>query len=159
MFKNASNKDDSQLGIGVAAKANVDMGFKAGLDILFVTDKGINSLSPYYDNGLYIFGNKLDFDGTWQHGLHYSPVTNSKLMSVAVNGSYPFSKDVNLFGALGMVSKDDPVGSELNVGCDYLLMDGLHWLTVGAAGQTGKAIDASKNHFVYMLGTQFRADY
>jgi len=156
MFKDAAGKDDSEMGIGIAVKADADLGVKVGADVMYVTEEGIDTLSPYYDNGLYMFGNKLPFDGVQLVGTGYNG--GQAYMSMVLNGSFPFSDNMEFFGAAGMVSVDDPIGTELDLGVNYQLMDNVKCTGVLGVGQTGKAIDADEN-MVYMVGGLVTVEY
>jgi hypothetical protein len=163
MFPENAEGDESEMGIAFAAKADVDMGFKIGADLLYVTEEGINVLSPYYENGLYLFGNKLPYDG-----VQISSSFNGggqAYMSIVGKVAYPFNDKMDFYGAVGMATVDDPIGMELNVGMNYIIMDGFTFNPVLAVGQTGKAIDydpvtgKEDTNMVYMLGGLFKAEF
>jgi len=162
MYK-VAGEDESDLGIAFAAKAEVDMTAKLGLDFLYVTKEGIRkriTLSPYYENGLYLFGNKLPYDGVQIHDdilMPYGPGDDA-YMSIVGKFSYPLNEKTDLFAAAGMASRKDPLGMELNVGVDYRINNFLSFNPVLAVGQSGKAIDADEN-MVYMLGGLLKAEF
>jgi len=155
MFPENAEGDESELGIAFAAKADIDMGLKIGADLLYVTEEGINTISSYYENGLYLFGNKLPYDGV-QIASDYN--WGQAYMSIVGKVAYPFNDKMDFYGAVGMATVDDPIGMELNAGMNYKIMDGFTFNPVLAVGQTGKAIDADEN-MVYMLGGLFKAEF
>ncbi len=155
MFKDAAGEDDSQMGIAFAAKADVDLGVKLGADLLYVTEEGINTLSSYYENGMYLFGNKLPYDGV-QISSGYN--WGQAYMSIVGKASYPMNEKMEVYGAVGMAAADDPIGMELNVGMNYKILDNLTFNPVLAVGQTGKSIDTDES-MVYMLGGLLKAEF
>jgi hypothetical protein len=158
MFKDAAGDDDSEMGIGFALKAGIDVGFKLGMDLLYVTEDGINSYSSYYDNGLILFGNKDAFQGTQIMPAPYDWGTGENCMAFAVSASMPLSETMEVYANAGMVTIDDPIGTELNFGMNYKIAKGLMFCPVLAVGQSGKAIDSDEN-MVYMLGGLLKAEF
>ncbi len=155
MYNEDYYAEDSAMGIAFAAKLGLDAGVKLGADFLMVTEDGINTLSPYYTNGLYLFGNQLPYDGV-QISSDYNWGEN--YMSIVGTAAYPLNEKAEIYGAVGMVSADDPIGMELNVGMNYKLAEKLHFNPVLAVGQTGERIDADEN-MVYMLGGLLKAEF
>lgn len=160
-FKDAAGEDDSVMGIGLAAKAGMDLGIaKVGADLLYVTEDGINSYSSFYDNGLVLFGNNDPYLGT----AIMSPPYNSgqNCMAFALNIQYPFNDVMDFYANLGMVTLDDPVGTELNFGMNYKLADNFMFCPVLAVGTSGEAAEASGDgdeNMVYMLGGLVKAEF
>lgn len=108
---------DDEMGFGAAIKAKADMGvFNVGADILFATENGIATLSPYYMNGLYIYGYGLYNDSVSRYwNTPYSYNTDASLSAVGSIGM-PIMKRCNLFGAAGFVSDE---GFEINAGIEH----------------------------------------
>jgi predicted porin len=166
MFKDALGEDDSEMGMAVAAKVNFDLGAKLGLDLLYVDKKEINTLSSYYVNGLYLFGNQLPFDGV-QICSDYSGwggENGEAYMSIVGSASYAFNGMMEIYGAVGMASAKDPIGTELNVGLNCKIVDKLTFNPVLAIGQTGKALEPDfggeeQTNMVYMLGGLLKAEF
>ena len=156
MWKDALGEDDSQMGMAFAANLGMEAGVKLGVDFLYVTEEGICTLSPYYVNGLYLFGNQLPYDGV-QISSGYDDWAQA-YMSIVGSASYPLNDMMEIYGAVGMASVDDPIGMEFNVGVDYRINNFLSFNPVLAVGQSGKAIDADEN-MVYMLGGLLKAEF
>lgn len=162
--KNTGTSTDSKMGIGVAVKGGMDMGIKIGADILVITEDGLNGYSSYYENGLYIFGNKLAYD-TAQEDL--SPYQNgNSFISAVGTAALPLSEQMEVFGAVGLVSIGDIyAGVELNAGMNWKLMDAITFCPVIALG--GSAFDEdttnddddflSKSH--YLIGGLIKAEF
>lgn len=161
MYK-VAGEDESDMGIAVAAKAEVDMTAKLGLDFLYVTEEGICTLSPFYENGLYLFGNKLPYDGVQIADFIYDPYDGAgeAYMSIVGKFSYPLNEKTDIMAAVGMASWEDPIGMEANVGIDYRINNFLSFNPVLAVGQTGEAWGEDVDgNFVYMLGGLLKAEF
>ncbi|MFO7660694.1 MAG: hypothetical protein R6V77_07260 [Candidatus Cloacimonadaceae bacterium] len=166
MYK-VAGEDESEMGIAFAAKAEVDVTAKIGLDFLYVTEEGINTLSPYYENGLYLFGNMLPYDGVQIHDDIWMPygAGDDPYMSIVGKFSYPLNEKTDIFAAGGMVTKGDPWGMEFNVGVDYRINNYLSFNPVLAVGQTGEGLEPDnllgedQTNFVYMLGGLLKAEF
>jgi hypothetical protein len=159
MFKDELGDDDSELGIAIAAKADVDLGVKVGADFLMATKEGINTLSPYYENGLYILGNKLPYDGVQLDNLIYAPYNAGQAyMSIVGKIGYPISEKMDLNAAFGMASLDDPMGMEVNVGIDYKVIDKLTFNPVLAICMPDEDFWGNDN-MIYMLGGLLKAEF
>jgi hypothetical protein len=133
---------------------------------LYVSENGLDSLSPYYTNGLVIFGINSDFDtscigwGTDSYGAIYN--SGEGFLSLVGTASYTFKEKANLFAAGGFLTRDDPVGMEGNVGIDYEIAPDVHLITIGAAGISGKSIESDydgDNNMVYFFGSQIKAAF
>jgi len=160
MFKDALGEDDSEMGIAFAAKADVDMGLKLGLDLLYVTKEGICTLSPYYENGLYLFGNKLAYDGVQIDDVIYAPYEAGEdaYMSIVGKFGYPVSEKMDVCAAFGMVSRGDPIGTEFNIGMNYKVLDKLTFNPVLAIGMPGEDYWGTDS-MIYMLGGLLKAEF
>lgn len=157
MYK-VAGEEESEMGMAFAAKLGMDAGVKLGVDFLYVTEEGINTLSPYYANGLYLFGNQLPYDGV-QISSDYNWGEN--YMSIVGSAAYPLNEKAEIYGAVGMATVEDPIGMELNVGMNYKLAEKLHFNPVLAVGQTGdrwEGVGADGN-MVYMLGGLLKAEF
>ncbi len=159
MYK-VAGEDESDMGIAFAAKVEADLGFKPGLDFLYVTEEGVCTLSPFHQNGLYLFGNNLPYDDVQIHGWVYAPYDEAgqAYMSIVGKLAYPLNEKTDICAAVGMASWDDPMGMEFNVSLDYRINDFLSLNPVVAVGQSGKAIDSDEN-MVYMLGGLLKAEF
>jgi predicted porin len=168
MYNKDIYPEESEMGMAFAAKLGIDAGVKLGADVLYVSDKGIHTLSSYYVNGLYLFGNQLPFDGV-QICSDYTGWTDDTgkgvaYMSIVGTASYPFSEKLEVYGAVGMAQAKDPIGTELNVGMNYKVVDHLTFNPVLAIGQTGKALEPDfggeeQTNMVYMLGGLLKAEF
>lgn len=112
-----NSPEPDRQGFGAAMKAKADLGaFKVGADILFATENGIDTLFPYYMNGLYIYGIGLYNDSVNRYwSTPYSYNTDTSFSAVGFI-SAPMMSRCNLFGAAGYLSDQ---GYEVNVGIDH----------------------------------------
>ena len=146
---------DDELGFGAAVKANAKIGpIQVVGDLLFATENGIETLSPYYQNGLYIYGFGEHHDGVnlyWDSPYDYP--NNDGVLSLVGNVGFQLCQKSKLFGATGIVTDR---GFELNAGIEYEVIPDLMQLAAyGALGiatesEVGKASDKPTN---YLLGT------
>jgi len=160
MFKDLQGDDDSQMGIAVAAKAEADVGVKLGLDVLYVTKEGICGLSPWYENGLYIFGNKLAYDGIQYDDDVYMPYGEGEdpYMSMVVSAKHTLCEKKEVFVAGGMVQRKEVIGTEFNVGLNVKILDNLTFNPVLAAAIPGEEV-YGKEKMVLMLGGLLKAEF
>ncbi|HOD17513.1 MAG TPA: hypothetical protein PLF50_02080 [Candidatus Cloacimonadota bacterium] len=154
--------DDSKTGVAVSAKVEYENNFKLGGDFLVVTQDGIHTLSPYYVNGLYLFGNQLPYDGV-QISTDYNGWTDEDgdpvaYLSLVGTASYPINNKLDIYGAIGMANADKLIGFEMNMGLNYKVIDHLTFNPVLAIGQTGEQIDHDTN-LVYLLGGLLKAEF
>jgi hypothetical protein len=144
---------DDQMGMGVAVKADADLGMlKVGGDVLFAAENGITTLSPWYQNGLYIYGIGSHHDGVnlyW--GTPYSMNTDSFISAVA-NVSAPMGEKMNLFAAAGMVQDH---GTEINAGIHYQVVEDM--MTLTGYGAYGMHDTNDVNN--YVLGTTLQINF
>jgi hypothetical protein len=169
MFTNAAGDADSEMGIGIAAKAGIDVGVKLGADVLMITEEGITTFSSYYDNGLYLFGNKLPYDGVQISDAAYSQ--GDRYFSGVVTAGMDFSDKIEAFGAVGLVAKgnednkDAYAGFELNAGLNYKITDSIMFCPVIALGGTAYDTDIDdddndlESKSMYMLGGLIKAEF
>jgi hypothetical protein len=168
MYNKDFYPEESKLGIAFAAKAEFDLGVKLGADFLMVTEDGVHTLSSYYVNGLYLFGNQLPYDGV-QIDSGYNGWTDNEgkatgYMSIVGSAAYPINEKMEIMGALGMASASDPIGMEVNVGLNYKIVDHLTFNPVLAVGQTGEGYEPDiagkdQTNMVYMLGGLLKAEF
>ncbi len=151
---------DDEVGLGAAVKAKVDLGpIGAGADLLFATEKGIEVLSPYYQNGLYIYGYGTHHDGLnlyWNDP--YSQNTDTVLSLVGKVNTQIIPR-LNFFAAAGYLLD---AGMEINGGVEVDLIPELLQLSCfGAVGwHEGNDIpskaDGASN---YVLGTSLEVKF
>ena len=143
-------EDYSNGGFAVSLKAGYDFeAAQVGLDFLYTSgDDGsdpesttvFNSIHPYYDNGLEIFGIGINKGAS----VGYVEPGNDGhgLMSVVLNGAYPVNDKLTLkaaFGMLNAVEADETdMGMEIDLGMNYKLYQNLHFDLVGAMAMPGK---------------------
>lgn len=166
MFPENADGDESEMGMALAAKADIDMGVKLGLDFLYVAKEGINVLSPYYENGMYIFGNMLPYDGVQAADFVWAPYTatytggEDAYMSIVGKFGYPLNDRMDIRAAIGMAQWEDPIGMEFNIGLNYKVLDKLTFNPVLAIGQVGKAWGEDRDgNMMYMLGGLLKAEF
>lgn len=124
---------DNELGFGAAVKANVGVGnLSVGGDLLFATENGIVTLSPYYQNGLFIYGLNIHNDALSLYwGTPYSG-NNDTFLSIVGNVKAPLSEKMSAFGAAGYLLDQ---GFEVNGGIEYKVIPNLfHVAGYGAVG-------------------------
>ncbi len=151
---------DDEVGLGAALKAKVDLGaIGAGADLLFATENGIEVLSPYYQNGLYIYGYGTHHDGLnlyWNDP--YSQNTDSVLSLVGKVNTQIIPR-LNFFGAAGYLLD---AGMEINGGVEVDLIPELLQLSCfGAIGwHEGNEIPSKADGATnYVLGTTLEVKF
>jgi hypothetical protein len=137
---------DDQLGFGAAAKVTADLGmFNAGADVLFAGENGLSTLSPYYQNGLYIYGYGDFNDGTnlyWGGG--YTGNADTFLSAVGFFNA-PIGNRMTAFAHAGTVLD---TGVEFNAGVSYDVIPDV--MTVAGFGAYGMHDNDTNN---YLFGT------
>lgn len=147
-------KNDDELGLGAALKANMDMNsFELGADLLVATEYGLTTISPWYQNGLYIYGIGQHHDGLdlyW--GAPYDG--NADLFaSIVGNVKVPLQERLSVFGAAGFLTD---LGMEVNAGLEVgLIRDLLNMQVYGAFGVRDDD-DSTKN---YAIGTSLKLEF
>lgn len=146
---------DDVLGIGGAAKATADLGmFEVGADLLFATGDGLTTISPYYQNGLYIYGYGPHHDGVHLYwGDDYSAANASDDAFISAVGSIkaPIGKDMKAFAAGGLIVDH---GIEINAGVEYgIIQDLMNLAIYGAYGMN----DNDTNN--YMFGSTIKVNF
>lgn len=142
----------TELGFGGALKAKIDMdAFELGMDVLVATENGLTTVSPWYQNGLYIYGIGKHHDGL---NLYWNTPyeANSDLFASLVGSlKAPLNDKMSLFGAAGYLID---LGMELNAGFEYQLIPDL--LNLSAYGAYGIHENETNN---YMIGTSVKIDF
>jgi hypothetical protein len=144
--------DDTEMGFGGAIKAKMDLDMlELGADLLLATENGLSTVSPWYQNGLYIYG-----IGKYHDGLNLywnTPYEGNADMFMSAVGSLraPVSEKIALFGALGFLTD---TGMEMNAGMEYELIPDL--LNMAAYGAYGMHDDETNN---YILGTSMNIEF
>ncbi|MDY0325684.1 MAG: hypothetical protein RBQ87_05855 [Candidatus Cloacimonadaceae bacterium] len=148
------HKDDNESGLGGALKAKLNMNtFELGADLLVATENGLTTISPWYQNGLYIYGIGKHHDGLnlyW--GAPYEG--NSDLFASLVgNVKVPLHERLSVFGAAGFLTD---LGMEVNAGMEVgLIRDLLNMQVYGAFGVRDDD-DSTKN---YAIGTSLKLEF
>lgn len=142
---------EDRIGYGTSLKAAMGLGdIKLGADLLYANEEGLTTLSPYYMNGLYLYGYGALHDGVaihWNDG--YSAGNGSGFLSLAGNARMPLSEKMEAFGAAGFaMTNDDYLGAELNGGLEYEAIKDL--FKVGGFGAL--AFPESGADMNYLLG-------
>lgn len=145
--------DNDEMGFGAAVKADMDMGMmQLGADLLLATENGITTLSPWYQNGLYIYGIGAHHDGLnlyW--GTPYSHNSDTFISAVGKVRA-PMGEKINLFAAAGMVQD---LGLELNGGIEYQVIEDIMSLAGYAAFGSHDTNDVTN----YAVGTTLQINY
>ncbi|MDP2172373.1 MAG: hypothetical protein Q8M98_10190 [Candidatus Cloacimonadaceae bacterium] len=143
---------DSELSFGAAAKANMDLGMmQIGADILYVSEKGLTTLSPYYQNGLYIYGYGPHHDGVNLYWGNYNAPQNANFLSAVASVRMPLNDSMTAFGAFGLLID---TGMEINAGIEINLIPDL--LKLSGYGAYGIHESETKN---YMFGTTIKTSF
>lgn len=144
--------DDTEMGFGAAAKAKLDLeALELGLDLLLASENGLTTISPWYQNGLYIYGIGKHHDGL---NLYWNTPYegNADLFASAVGQIlFPMSEDLALFATMGYLVD---LGMELNAGMEYELIPDLMGMAV--YGAYGMHDDETDN---YVLGTSVKIEF
>jgi hypothetical protein len=125
---------DDEIGIGASIKAGVDLtSIQLGADLLFASENALVTYSPYYQNGLFIYGINIIHDGLdlyWDSNLYDH--NSDALLSAVGSIRFPFKDKYALFAAAGIVND---LGMELNGGLECSVINNLMNLKVyGAVG-------------------------
>jgi len=124
---------DDNMGFGTAVKATADLGaFNVGGDMLFATENGVRTLSPHYQNGLYIYGNGQHHDGLNLYWNVPYDGNNDTFLSLVGSVHAPLNNRISAFANAGLVLDH---GFEVNGGMELqLIPDLLHLAGYAAAG-------------------------
>lgn len=147
-----SDPTDDEIGLGAAAKVKADLGMlEVGGDLLLAMENGLTTISPWYQNGLYIYGIGKHHDGA---NLYWNtPYEGNADMFVSAVGHvrYPFKEDMTMFAAAGYLVD---TGLELNAGIEYEIIPDL--LMLSGYGAFGMHDNETTN---YLLGTTVKVEF
>ena len=135
---------DDEIGIGASVKAGIDLtSIQLGADVLFASENALVTYSPYYQNGLFIYGINAIHDGLdlyWDRNLY----DHNKDAFISAVGSirFPVTDKHTLFAAGGWL-KD--LGMELNGGIESELVKDM--LKLYLYGAWGKNDDSDVNNY------------
>jgi len=106
-----------EFGFGAAIKADATLDkLTLGGDLLFAAKNGLTTVSPWYMNGLYIYGLGLHHDGIdlyWSSPYEHNSKT---FVSIVGKAKYAVTDRLGVFGAAGLLTK---TGIEGNAGVEY----------------------------------------
>lgn len=138
--------DDTEMGLGGAVRAGMDLGMlEVNADVLMATKHGLSTISPYYMNGLYIYGYGAHHDGlTLYWDTPYEG--NADLFMSLVGGVK--ANITEKFSAFGNAGYLIDTGMEVNAGVEYELIPDL--FGIAGYGALGVHDNDTKN---YAIGT------
>lgn len=151
--------DNDEMGMGAAVKADMDMGsMELGADLLMATEKGLTTLSPWYQNGLYIYGIGANHDGVnlyWGFYPPYSRDVFNKDAFISAVGKLraPIKDNLTAFAAAGVLTK---MGWEVNGGVEYDLIQDLMKLSAFGAFANGTEGTKPAN---YVIGSSVNINF
>ncbi|MCK9557016.1 MAG: hypothetical protein PHO85_05560 [Candidatus Cloacimonetes bacterium] len=144
--------DDTETGFGAAVKAKIDMDIlELGADLLLASENGLSTVSPWYQNGLYIYGIGKHHDGLNLYWNTPYQGNTDMFASIVGNVRAPVAEKIALFGALGYLTD---IGMEFNAGMEYELIPDL--LNMAAYGAYGIHDNETNN---YILGTTMAIEF
>ncbi len=140
-------------GLGAAVKANAELGaLEVGGDLLFALENGITTLSPWYQNGLHLYGIGTYHDGLniyWNTPYEFNTDT---FISVVGNVKYALSEKAKFFAAAGLLTD---IGMEANLGLECkLIPDFLSGSCYAALG-----INDSSDQIDMAVGATIKAEF
>jgi hypothetical protein len=141
---------DTEVGIGAAAKADIDVGpvIVSG-DVLFSIENGIAVLSPYYQNGLYIYGINEHNDALNLYWDNPYSNNNDTVLSLVGKVKGDITRNFSAFGAAGILIDK---GFEINGGVEFKLIPDILSLT----GYAALGIGTDDGPTNYALGTTLK---
>jgi hypothetical protein len=144
--------DDTNIGFGGAAKAKADLDvMEIGLDALIATEYGLTTISPWYQNGLYIYGIGKHHDGT---NLYWrTPYTGNSDTFMSLVGSIkaPLNDKIDAFAAAGILTD---IGMEVNAGIEYEIIPDL--FNMALYGAFGSHDNDTAN---YLFGSTLKVEF
>jgi len=144
--------DDTEMGMGGAVKATAGLDMlEFGLDFLMATENGLTTISPWYQNGLYIYGIGKHHDGVNLYWDELYEDNSDAFISFVGDIKAPLSEKVSAFAAAGMLTD---IGMELNAGIEYEIIPDL--FNMAAYGAYGVHDDDTNN---YLLGTTLKLEF
>ncbi|MDY0298718.1 MAG: hypothetical protein RBQ66_02685 [Candidatus Cloacimonadaceae bacterium] len=144
--------NDNEMGFGGAVKAKMDLDVvEIGADLLLATEHGLTTVSPWYQNGLYIYGIGKHHDGLQLYWDTPYWGNNKTFMSAVGKMCVPINENIGLFANLGYLTD---IGMEMNAGMEYELIPDL--LKMAAYGAYGVHDNDTDN---YALGTTMKIEF
>ncbi|MBW6514529.1 MAG: hypothetical protein K0B87_07220 [Candidatus Syntrophosphaera sp.] len=123
--------DSLDAGFGAAVKAKLGLGsVDLGADVLAASKHGIEILSPYYQNGLYIYGYGKYHDGVNLYWDNPYSLNEDLALSLVGSAQASLSPKFTLFGTAGYLLD---AGFEANGGLEYEIISGMMKLAGYAA--------------------------
>jgi len=108
---------NEKLGMGATMKATAEVENMTIIgDVLVAMENGLTTISPWYMNGLYLYGIGSHHDGVnkyWQTPYQYNP---DVFISAVGQLKYGLTEDMKVFGAAGYLTD---LGLEVNGGVEY----------------------------------------
>lgn len=149
-IQNDGNNTDFGMGGLVRAGLDLDM-FEVTADVLLATENGLTTISPYYQNGLYIYGYGAHHDGL--NLLWGEPYENNNdfFMSLVGGLKANISEKFRAFGNAGYLID---TGMELNAGVEYELIPDL--FDIAGYGAFGIGDNDVNN---YAIGTTLKLKF
>lgn len=144
--------NDDKIGIGAAVKAKLDLtDFVLGADVLVAAKNGLSVISPWYHNGLYIYGIGEHHDGLNLYWNNPYTLNSDFFASMVGEIKVPFKYDMQFFGHAGYLID---TGMEVNAGLEYELIPDL--FNMALYGAFGLNDDETKN---YAFGTTLKLEF
>lgn len=146
------SKNDDELGLGGAAKIKLDMdAFELGADVLVATENGLSTISPWYQNGLYIYGIGQYHDGLELYWDTPYQGNTDLFASLVGNVSIPLKENLSAFAAAGYLMD---LGFEVNAGVECTLIPDL--LNLQVYGAFGVHDNEANN---YAIGSSLKIEF
>ncbi len=117
-FDFQSAREETGFGVAVKVDAELDQ-LELGADLLFAGENGLTTVSPWYQNGLYLYGIGEHNDGLnhyWNTPYQYNGDT---FMSLVAKMKYALTPKAQFFAAAGLLTD---TGMELNGGLRYQII-------------------------------------
>jgi len=151
-YNPVNQKVEGDLTFGAALKADIDIAaLEVAGDVLYISENGLNTLSNYYQNGLYLFGMGEFHD--WL-GLWWGASGNDDYLGLTAQAKYEIKPGMKLFGAAGMVLN---TGMEVNGGLEMCLVPDL--LILAMYGAYGLLDDDVNDKDSYALGSTIKQTF
>lgn len=157
-FVDVQMGNDTNIGFGGAAKVAADLDIiEAGVDALLATKYGLTTISPWYQNGLYIYGIGKHHDGTnlyWDTPYEGNADT---FISLVGHVKAPLNDKMKAFAAAGLLSD---IGLEANAGIEYeIIPDLFHMALYGAVGLHNDDDTVYEENLNYLFGTTLKVEF
>lgn len=152
LFMDMQMNGDTEIGIGGVVKANADLDVvELGANLLMATKYGLTTISPWYQNGLYIYGIGKHHDGANLYWNTPYEGNTDTFISAVLNMKAPISQKVKGFAALGLLND---IGMEINAGIEYeIIADLFHMAAYGAFGSH------DNENTNYLFGTTLKLEF